>query len=156
MSGSIKLGGQYPCGGHIGFASVSLSTAQLLTLHSNPITIVPAPGAGKAIIVLSSLYQEFAGTDPFASPDNGPGLYYGTNRDFANADLAQIPFLPEGCIYQAPPVTTNLNGSPGYFGVRSFMDNAAVVLANPSTNMTGGAGATGKITVLYYIVSTAP
>lgn len=157
MSGSIKLGGQYPGGGaSIAIASVSLSTAQLLALHSNPVTIVPAPGPGKAIIVISSLYQEFIGSAPFVTSDSGPSLYYGANRDFGNADFASSPFNAEGCIYVAPSLMTNTTPRPGNDSITSFMDNAAIVLANVSRNMTGGAGATGKITVLYYIVSTGP
>lgn len=46
-------------------ATVPLSTSQILHLHSAPITIVPNPGPGKAIVPVSAAYANKFGTIPF-------------------------------------------------------------------------------------------
>lgn len=137
--------------------AVALTNAQLLHLHSAPVTIIPAPGVGKAIIVLSSIYITDGG-DPFTQflNDIGPSLFYAPlSSGFGNqADLANLSLAADG-LYQAPPITTNTDGRPGGQNILPFVDNAAVILANLGGNLTDGLDRVARITVLYYVVSTS-
>ena len=44
------------------YGEVSLSSADILALHTTPITLVPAPGAGKIVLIKSAVYVFTAGT----------------------------------------------------------------------------------------------
>jgi hypothetical protein len=63
---------------------VSLSAAQLRVLHSSPVEIVAAPGAGKAIVPVFLALSFTAGAAHYTSSVI-PGLYY--NADTSSTDL---------------------------------------------------------------------
>jgi hypothetical protein len=46
-------------------ATVAVSTSQIENLHSAPVQLLPAPGAGKMIVVLSSVIEYVHGSTPF-------------------------------------------------------------------------------------------
>lgn len=59
--------------------SVSLSAAQLATLNSVPVEIIPAPGAGKLIVVYGWILAYTFVTTPYPSYENDAGLFFNGN-----------------------------------------------------------------------------
>jgi hypothetical protein len=55
-------------GGSVLSAIVDLTTAQIATLHSAPVTLVAAPGAGLVLVPVAGSLQSLAGTEPFGVP----------------------------------------------------------------------------------------
>ena len=49
------------------FVKISIPTAQVLTLNSSPIIVVPAPGAGFAVQVVSTSYHVLFNTTAYAT-----------------------------------------------------------------------------------------
>lgn len=63
-------------------AQVELSSADLLVLSVIPVLIVPAPGAGNVLSLVSVMYDFTFGTTAYMGSDNA-GLYYGPTTDTA-------------------------------------------------------------------------
>lgn len=64
-----------------GVVRVALTSAQILAANATPVVIVPAPGAGQAIVVTSVTYNLVAATQ--YATGTGGGLYYGTGSGTA-------------------------------------------------------------------------
>lgn len=137
--------------------SMPLTLAQMTSLFTDPITLLPPPGEGFAYVIMSSCYQNVHGTGSFTSTDSGPGLYYGlpslqSGNNVADGGAGVSPFVPEDVIIQ-PPILPVIDNFGGFQSTTSWIDNAPIVLANVSANMTGGAGSHGRITILYYVIA---
>lgn len=124
-------------------AKVSLSSAQLLALFSSPVTLVAAPGAGKAIQVLGVFGAFTAGGTPYVD-DDGEAIGYASDLsdplaespwDLTNPSSNGGPTIPKADQTQDP----------------SVWENAAVVIACPTTDPTEGDG-TAKIVVTYTVI----
>jgi hypothetical protein len=127
---------------------ISLTTAQLLSLNTSPVTIIPAPGPGKCIMVILSVYELIFGTTPFVlnNGDQGPGLYYGSTSGYT-ADNASGNGAFSGSS------NTISTGNDVYSPLpTSGFENLPIILGSSFANMTGGDG-TGTINVLYWIVT---
>ena len=75
-------------GDYLRKATVTLSSAQLLALHTTPITLVAAPGAGKWLAVHRILWFYSYGTVQYASSTTSePYLGYGTLPLATGADI---------------------------------------------------------------------
>lgn len=62
-----------------GIASVTLSISQILNLHTHPVVIIPAPGAGKAIVPFGSLViTNTFNTTAYSYTTPNPGFVCGT------------------------------------------------------------------------------
>lgn len=131
----------------LGFTQTTITNAQLLALHSTPITIVAAPGAGKFVrltgLVINYLYLTAAFTSGGAF-----NLYYGSTSG------TQIKVGPGGLNVLAATFLTGptanalasfsgqmdpYNTTEGY-DVSSNLLNEAVVLTNASANFATGGG----------------
>lgn len=133
-----------------GTAVIVLSSAQLLALHSAPVTVIPAPGVGKYIQVISASYELIFGTLQYTSSDSGPALYYAPLSGNHPADGAAAASAFAGAA--SGVLVTGGAAALGLAVATSVVANAAVVLGNESTNMSAGNG-TGTLTVIYAIVS---
>lgn len=59
--------------------SQSLGPSQLLTLHSSPIQLLPAPGVGQAYMVLSLALDITVNSAAYANVSTNVDIYYGTD-----------------------------------------------------------------------------
>lgn len=126
---------------------VALTSAQLLSLNSSPMEILPSPGPGQYVYVIASSYELTFGTTAYSSNDTGPGLYYAPSSQGLPADNAvgARAFSGSGSIVSAN-VGVVANATP------DSIDNAAILLMNPTDDMTDGDG-TGSLTVLYSVIN---
>jgi hypothetical protein len=138
-------------------ATVTLTNAQIKTLPTTAVEIIPAPGANKAIVPLIVLAYRSFGT-AYTNIDADGTLTFGTT------DVAQCPAIAnvDG---GATALTTFLGdtaGMPLYLPSAtgsSAVENAACVLRSDNGEagaFTGGAaGNSLQVTVLYTIVDIA-
>lgn len=134
---------------------ISLTSAQLLALFSDPVTIIPAPGAGKMIQVVAAIYELIYGSTTYEGSDGTQGLYYETGESQNAADNFGSQ---SNNLFQ-----NTANAVASSFGLVSVYDTAGivptedvenqpVVLSSTSADMTTGNG-TGAITVIYSVVT---
>jgi hypothetical protein len=135
---------------------ISLTSAQLLALHSSPVPIIAAPGAGKMILVLSALYELIYGSAAYECSDQTQGLFFGTGVSGNAADSAsddtlgyQVFTAPADTVVVSAPL---INTQIAPVAPTSGAENQPVVLSSYVADMTTGDG-TGSITVLYTVVT---
>jgi hypothetical protein len=121
---------------------VSLSSSQILNATTSPVTVIPAPGAGKVVVIIQSVYSYIFGTTPYSG---GPvGLYYGTTPN--QADYGQLFFFA---------LSASSFGLVGQGGNQSDLisqyENQPILFTGTGP-YTGGDG-TGAVTVWYVIAS---
>jgi hypothetical protein len=148
-------------------ATVSVSSAQLQSAASTPVTLLAAPGAGNYLSVLAADYSFHANTTPFGNVTLGPSISFGAVTDHiiwntVNTDLTAgvdvVGVLGPGYIEQ--PTSTAVNAPLQLFNPQTAASIGAVVsttlspiasfirtfaIANPGT---GYANADGPVTLL--------
>ncbi len=130
--------------------TVTLTSAQLLALNITPQTVIPAPGAGFAIVVDGVIYSYTFVTTPYDTSSQG-ALYYGTSTaHLAGSDDGGIALLSVSELLIAP--TTNQSGNVAAVGVaRSVAENAPVTYGAQFPFVNGDG--TMKITAIYHLLA---
>jgi len=123
-------------------ATVSLSSAQILSLNTSPITVVTAPGAGYAIEVISCSFKYTFVTAPYTG-------YVGITVTTDTSGSPQFAF------------SNTLGGSSNFVKGEAYTpatnysnlhENGALKVTISGGNPTGGSG-TGKLYVIYRIIT---
>lgn len=129
---------------------VSLTAAEIKALATTPITLVAAPGAGKALKFMGASFKLVAGSEVLTEAGDNLGIKY---TDAAGVQVSQT-IESTGFIDQA--VDTYTNGEVAIDGIvaASAAENAALVLDNLGSNFAGNASndATLEISTLYRVV----
>lgn len=122
---------------------VHLTSAQILALYSTPITLVPAPGAGYAVIIERIVGKATYSTAAYTGSNNlefrytnGSGAKVATDVEEAFINVASGTLL------------TSVAGLEAEFAP---VANAAVVVCVPSQNPAAGSGVI-DLTVMYRLV----
>jgi hypothetical protein len=130
--------------GEVGCNTVTVSSAQLLAINGNPVTIIATPGANKVIQVLSAaLYYKFI-TAQYTGGDT-PALTY-TNF-LGNGAGPQLP--PNLITATASKFTSWLSNASGSLNDAASDANQPVVFAD-DVNYAAGSGML-TITLLYTV-----
>ena len=58
-------------GGALQTATLTLTSAQVQSLRASPVTLIPAPGAGNCLNIVSVVLQYKAAATPYAVPSGG-------------------------------------------------------------------------------------
>jgi hypothetical protein len=131
-------------------ATLVLTNAQIKALNATPIQIIAAPGAGKAIIVMSAVGKMTYGTNIFvAALNQGIALAYNTTA--FNTILTSVDLVSAASVY-AYNSAASLSGG----ALATTIENVAVKAYNPiGTEITGNAANDTTITLVvkYYIVT---
>jgi hypothetical protein len=130
-------------------ATVTVSAAQLAALHGSPVSVVAAPGSGKALAPFSAVFQYKAGANPYVVTPNSHVLLY-LGKTFNNVTQVNATnFLDQ--------IGSQVFMSEGIGGIgvspQETLENAPLMAENDSSmEWTGGDG-TLTITVYYTVVS---
>ena len=133
------------------YAEVSITAAQVKLLATTPISLVAAPGAGKAIKFMGASFKLVYGSEVFTEAADNLGIKY------TNASGVQVSNTIEttGFIDQSADTYTNAEPATDVIVAASACENAALVLDNLNANFGGNASndSTLEVSVAYRIVS---
>jgi hypothetical protein len=129
----------------------SLTNAQIKALHGTPVSVIPAPGSGKVIQVVSaSAKMVYGGTNVFtAGAAQTINLYYGTATSIAAV-------LTNAEIVASATQFNGVNALATFGGANTGFDNTVVNLYNPiATEITGNAANNNTVTyqITYQVVA---
>jgi hypothetical protein len=125
-------------------AQIALSAADILGMNATPVTLIPAPGAGKIIIVDRILLKMVRTSTQFAS--GGAVEYRYTNGSGAKVTADMSATLVTGA------AGTAYASCAGVVTELTPVANAAVVITNASAAFTTGTG-TGVVTINFRVIT---
>lgn len=128
-------------------ASVTLTSAQVLAIFTTPVTVVPAPGAGLAIVPIIAIYDYVAGTTPYT--DGGGSLRINVGNVFGLAQLTTASFWTA-----ASSRVSSVNAAIASVVQTTNLANGALTVSSSTANPTLGNG-TVAVTVAYMVVPVA-
>jgi hypothetical protein len=131
----FKTGANFktPLSGVIAIQSlaVPVSSAQILSSHSVPVEIIPAPGAGKFIALISTAWQYKGDTAKYGSVlAESSGLYFSNNLTYEIDDCSPTSLLTG--------ITDGIKQGASAAGSATPGINAAVVFYTQGGNPDGG------------------
>lgn len=130
-------------------ATLNLTNAQIKSLFTVPITIVPAPGAGKVITVFSIMTKFiYGGTNAFTGGGNLNIRYTGTAGQSINASIMTSALITGTASVYSQTLNTAISGA-----AIANLEDDPVVIHNLTAAFTGNAANNNTINVkiLYYI-----
>jgi hypothetical protein len=119
----------------------TLTAAQVLTLNTAPVTIVPAPDAGIVLAVQRWLFQFKYGTVQYTGGGAVSLVYHGATASLAAGSV------PAGTVLAAANSVTDLGGQAGANGL-ALTAGVAIDLYAGTANFAAGDG-TAVVTVEY-------
>ena len=127
--------------------TVALTSAQILALNSTPVTLVPAQGAGKIIIVDEILLEMTRTSTAYA---NGGALEF----RYTNASGAKVTADIAASVVTTGGAGVEYNHVGGVVSSLTPVANAAIVVDNATAAFITGTG-TAKIRVRFRVINTA-
>jgi hypothetical protein len=121
---------------------VSLSSAQILALNATPVSLVPAQGAGKVILVTSIVFKMITTSTQYA---NGGVVEF----RYTNASGALVTGTVAAAVVTATAGTTYTTVIPVAV---TQVANAAIVVDNATAPFITGTG-TAVVTVNYQVIT---
>jgi hypothetical protein len=143
-------------------SDVQIFAPELKNLVSAPVTLIPTPGRGRAILIVQIAAVTVFGTTPFVNPGRASaGIFYdGPNKVLATGPLASplslLPLLTGPQNAAGNFVATSVGAQ--IYSLFSDVVDRGVIVGNETTepnpqNLTGGDGSI-KVAVLYTVVQT--
>ena len=145
---------QTPAGGagiSVQNVTVTLNTAALATLHTVPVTVLAAPGAGKLIIPLSYYVQYTYSTSQYTGGGGGVLLSYSGTPAGEGTDLYLIGVgdgIAANSFYLSSPISFTIGEPPAN---TTPLTNLGLILSSGAA-ITGGLGSY-QIDIQYIVVS---
>lgn len=134
-----------PDGSSLSYATVNVSAAQIIAMFTTPVTIVAAPGAGKAIIVSKILFQMTRTATAFTG---GGALEF----DYHGSTIAHTGTVASTVVTTAGAAVVNVVlGNASATGV-VVPANLGIDLTNVTAVFAAGTG-TAKVQIWYSIVT---
>jgi hypothetical protein len=127
--------------GVLSVAQLTLSSADILALNTTPLEIIPAPGVGSSIVVISAVLNYTYVTSAYTA--NALQVY---------TDTATAPQAAAACLDSTTSRQVRLSLSTGSIGASDTMviENKALLVNVATADPSGGLG-TAVLTV-YYVV----
>lgn len=130
----------------------TLSQADILAMNATPIELVPAPGAGKAIIVDEVELLHSYSTTAYAAGEDVSVIYETTATALMVIDKAFVTGTSSLSTLVKPAIYVSTSTDTGF--ALSSNTNKAVQITNASTAFTGGAAANViKYRIAYHVVT---
>jgi hypothetical protein len=126
-------------------ARVNLSAANLIAMNGAPITLIPAPGAGRAIVVEEIIFKMIRTATPFT----GGGA---VEFRYTNGAGAQVTGTLAATILTTAGAATTHNKLNGVEASLVPAANAPLVITNATAAFAAGTG-TAVVEVRYKIVT---
>ena len=129
-------------------ATVSLSSAQVATLHHSPVVLVPAPGVGQASVPLGAVFAYKPGSASYTvSNDSHLCIFEGdVNEAISRVSAVMLTGQPGPQLYMA----LGLNGIGGSQGT---FENSPLMVQNDSSAEWSSGDGTVTITIYYVVAS---
>jgi hypothetical protein len=118
----------------------TLSAAQITTLHSVPVSIVAAPGAGIAVMLDALLFQFKYGTVQFTNGGAVSPVYHGASTNHLGGSIAQAT------IQAAANATISAGALAAAFALST---NTGIDLLAAGADFAGGGDSTAIVTAWY-------
>jgi hypothetical protein len=131
-------------------AVIELSSSQLLTLNSSPVTLIAAPGAGKAIVPLSLLSVNRPGTTPLSGNGDAYTIWWGSSA-------GKNPLGDDYAVYWTSSLSPNIRlsygSNQGDWDV-SELDNLPIVIQTGADASGPGFDGAVTLTITYQLADT--
>ena len=135
--------------GNVTTVSVTLTPAQMVTAYATPLVLVPAPGAGKVILIQeASVYTASTGNTPYAT-GTAPVIQYDTTAHGAGT-VATSTGLVAGDITASSSQIRSLANSAA---VLTGISNKGIYFSNATGAYTAGTGTNVTISLTYQTVT---
>jgi len=134
-----------------GAVTVTLTAAQIASIHTTPIQIVPPPGVGYFVQVQQAVFKYNFGTVQYSN--GGPGawtLTYNKGSKPTSVSVAASTWMTGAQNGIAVAVNTGIDDA----NYAADLDNAALVIS--STNNPSGGDGTISVTVWYLLNAFVP
>lgn len=132
--------------------AVPLSAAQLNGLGTSPIDAVPAPGIGKAHLLLGVAAANTPGATPFANTSLSIYVYYGDPETGEYFDSASIDGMYSNTAKYRVLISPRIGGTASTWIIdKDIVENKALVLAADENNSEGDG--TAEVTLIYATVN---
>lgn len=128
---------------------VDVSSAQVLSMYTTPVLLVPSPGANRVIFVHDFFVEYAYGGTPYAN-GSGFSLQYGSAGSGAGLVNFNSNINPNGS-------ASDFGGDPGvplqnFYPVTDYI-NQGIYASTSINNFTAGNG-TFRVTIFYTIIAT--
>lgn len=130
-----------------GQVTLSLTTAQILGMFATPVTLLPSPGAGYALVVNGFIFSLIAGATAFQAGGN-VALFYASGDGKTTQASASVPVAD---VQNAASGVTNVTGITTRMA-SALMSNVGLNIWNATQAFTTGNGS-AKVTVLYSVIT---
>ena len=124
------------------FLIIDLTSTQLKALYTSPVTLIPAPGTNKQIILTAPIYWRFNYVAPAYTGGSQPLIKIGTGS-ISSANFSATNFTGTSSVTWYTPLTTS---SPSV-----IVPNNALIFSMQSSNLATG-NSTVKIYIKYAII----
>jgi hypothetical protein len=136
--------------GSIQYASVNLSSAQILALLGTPVTLVPAPGVGFQIVPLAVIIRFFGGSIAYTNAGGAVNVKVGATMLQALTEQFITTVSPNRTVGVIGFAGTELQSSAAN---PPDTDNAPLTINKITNNYAAGNG-TARVSVLYTVEPT--
>lgn len=136
-------------------ARLTLTSAQVKTIHGTPVQIIPTPGSGLGIVLAyANAKLNYGGNNAFtAGAAQAIGLYY---NNTTTAIISDIAFISNGMLTNTANAFTVASFATAFVNkAAGVLDNVNIAIYNPvATEISGNAAGdnTIDVTVIYAIV----
>lgn len=128
------------------YKTVSLTAANLIAMFTTPVSVIAAPGTGKAIIVDTILFEMTTTATQFTGGGAVDFVFHGTST------ATHTGTIPASIVTTTAGTSNTQLGSPTAANGTTVMANTGVDITNATAAFAAGTG-TAKVQIWYSVVT---
>jgi hypothetical protein len=130
-------------GGPIQVARVALTSAQIKALDLTAVTLIPAPGANRAILVVGGSLEAIFGTRAYAPIGSGFSITYGGIAPAVATDIVRAPDAGASALLTAAASVWAPFGTAAadLYSLANFLPAALALIRSQAVTLVAAAGA---------------